>query len=115
MDANNVVLLRGTVTSEPVVRELPSGASVTHVDLSTQVAGRATSVPVAVHERRVTVECGDAVVVTGHVSRRFFRARGVTQSRTEVIASDVIRVSRRRTVERSVAAMIDALASGGGQ
>ena len=115
MDANNVVLLRGTVTSNPVVRELPSGVTVTQVEMTTQVAGRAISVPVAVHDRRVTVGCGDSVVVTGHVSRRFFRAGGATQSRTEVIASDVIRVSRRRTVERSVAAVIDALASTDGQ
>lgn len=115
MDANNVVLLRGTVTNDPVVRELPSGDIVTQVELSTQVAGRATSVPVAVHGQRVVVGSGDTVVVTGHVSRRFFRAGGVTQSRTEVIATDLIKATRRRTIERAVEGVIDALADGARQ
>jgi single-strand DNA-binding protein len=102
MDANNVVLLRGTITNDPVVRELPSGASVTQVELSTHVDGRVTSVPVAVHDRPVAVGNGDEVVVTGHVSRRFFRAGGVTQSRTEVIATEIIKATRRRTVDRAL-------------
>jgi single-strand DNA-binding protein len=33
---------------------------------------------------------GSEVVVAGHVRRRFFRAGGVTQSRTEVVATRVI-------------------------
>lgn len=110
MDTNNLVLLRGTLSSQPVVRELPSGGSVTQIELTTRVEGRATSVPVAVHHLPVTVEQGDAVVVTGHVSRRFFRSGGVTQSRTEVIATEVIKATRRRTVERAVDGLIDLLA-----
>ena len=102
MDANNVVLLRGHLTSEPVLRALPSGDTVTQLELTTTVAGRATSVPVALHGRTVSVTEGDEVVVIGHVSRRFFRAGGVTQSRTEVIASEVVRSTRRRTVERAI-------------
>jgi len=102
IDANNMVLLRGSITSEPVVRDLPSGDVVTHLEVTTRVAGRATSVPVAVHDRPVTVGSGDEVVVTGHVSRRFFRSGGVTQSRTEVIAADVIKTTRRRTIERAL-------------
>ena len=107
MDANNLVLLRGTLTSEPVVRELPSGSTVTQLELTTQVAGRASSVPVALHDRSVTLTAGDEVVITGHVNRRFFRAGGVTQSRTEVIATDVIKATRRRTVERAVGRLIE--------
>lgn len=109
MDTNNMVLLRGTLTSEPVVRTLPSGDSVVQIEVSTRVAGRATSVPVAVHGGPVAVGAGDAVVVTGHVSRRFFRAGGVTQSRTEVIAAEVIKSTRRRTIERAVETMVEAL------
>ncbi len=111
MDANNVVLLRGTVSSEPVLRTLPSGGVVTQVDVTTHVAGRTTSVPVAIHDRAVTVGQGDTVVVIGYVSRRFFRVGGVTQSRTEVIAVDVVKASRRRTVERALATFIDAAMS----
>lgn len=112
MDANNLVLLRGTISSEPVVRALPSGDTVTQVEVTTRVGGRATSVPVAVHDRDVTVGAGDDVVVTGYVSRRFFRAGGVTQSRTEVIATDVVRATRRRTVERVVETVHDAVRGG---
>ena len=113
MDANNVVLLRGTVSSEPVVRALPSGDTVTQVEVTTQVAGRATSVPVAVHGRNVEVGEGDDVVVTGYVSRRFFRAGGVTQSRTEVIATDVVRATRRGAVGRAIETVLDAVGTAG--
>ena len=109
MDANNVVLLRGTLTSDPVVRSLPSGGSVTQLELTMRVADRATSVPVAVHGESIGFVAGDAVVVTGHVSRRFFRAGGVTQSRTEVVAAEVIRATRRRTIERAVEGVVDLL------
>ena len=111
MNENNVVLVRGTVTSEPVRRELPSGDVVTQIELTTRVDGRATSVPVAVHHVAVTVGEGDEVVVTGHVSRRFFRAGGSTQSRTEVIAAEVVKTTRKRTVERAVDGVIDLVAA----
>lgn len=109
MDANNVVLLRGTLTSDPVVRSLPAGGTVTQLELTTRVADRATSVPVVVHGESVGFVAGDAVVVTGHVSRRFFRAGGVTQSRTEVVAAEVIKATRTRTIERAVEGVVDLL------
>jgi len=109
MNTNNLALLRGTISSEPVIRDLPSGDSVTQVELTTRVDGRAVSVPVAVHHRPVTVGAGDEVVVTGHVSRRFFRVGGATQSRTEVIADAIIKTSRARTVQRAVDGVITML------
>lgn len=99
----NVVVLRGRLTSEPMVRELPSGGTVTQLELTMRHDGVSISVPVAVHGQQVTVMRDDEVVVTGHVARRFFRAGGVTQSRTEVIASRVLRASRRKSVERALA------------
>jgi hypothetical protein len=39
------------------------------------------------------------------VRRRFFRAGGVTQSRTEVVAAQVIAAKRGRQVERSLEAV----------
>ena len=107
MNENNAVLLRGTVTSDPVRRELPSGDVVTQVDLTTRVDGRAVSVPVALHRSETTVGAGDEVVVTGHVSRRFFRAGGVTQSRTEVIAAKLVKSTRTRTVARAIDGLVD--------
>ena len=109
METNNVVLLRGTLTNDTVVRALASGDSVTQLELSTMVDGRSVTVPVSVPGSDVTVVGGDAVVVAGFVRRRFFRAGGVTQSRTEVVADDVIKATRRRTVERAVEAVLDAV------
>ena len=104
MDANNVVVLRGVVTSDPTRRELPSGSSVTNIQVTTRGDAVTASVPVVVHDQAVDVEVGDAVVVVGRVQRRFFRAGGVTQSRTEVVAAQVIRARRTRTAERAIAA-----------
>lgn len=111
MDANNMVLLRGALASDPVVRDLPSGTTVTQLEVTTRVDGRAASVPVVVHDRTVTVTAGDDVVVTGHVNRRFFRAGGVTQSRTEVIAAEVVKATRRRAVERAVERLLEVVST----
>lgn len=113
METNNVVLLRGTLTNDPVVRALASGDSVTQLELSTQVEGRAVSVPVVVPGDAVTVGSGDTIVVTGHVHRRFFRAGGLTQSRTEVVAAEVVKVSRTRTVQRAIESVLDAIGGDG--
>ena len=113
MNTNNLVLLRGTITNEPVERTLASGDTVTHVELSTEVDGRSVTVPVAVPDRAVTVGAGDTVVAVGHVRRRFFRAGGVTQSRTEVVAAELIKASRRRTVQRAIEGVIDAVGGEG--
>jgi single-strand DNA-binding protein len=111
MDVTNQVVLRGIVAAAPQVRELPSGGLVTHLELKTPTPSGTCSVPVAVHDRLVEVEQGDDVVVVGFVQRRFFRAGGVTQSRTEVIAPEVIKTSRRKTLEKALQAAAAALSS----
>ena len=103
MDSNNLVVIRGVVASEPYIRELPSGGIVTQLDITTRSEALTASVPVAVYDRTVDAAHGDEVVVIGHVNRRFFRAGGVTQSRTELVAGDVVRVSRKRAVEKALA------------
>jgi single-stranded DNA-binding protein len=102
MDSNNLVVIRGVVTSEPYIRELPSGGIVTQLDVTTRSETLTASVPVAVYDLTVDATNGDEVVVTGHVNRRFFRAAGVTQSRTELVAGDVVRISRKRAVEKAI-------------
>jgi single-strand DNA-binding protein len=47
---------------------------------------------------------GQELLVTGRVRRRFFRAGGVTQSRTEVVADRVVPTRRRAAVRRAVEA-----------
>lgn len=114
MDASNLVVLRGAVTSEPKRRELPSGSVVTNIELTTRGDGPTASVPVVVHDRPVDVGAGDDVVVVGHVQRRFFRAGGVTQSRTEVIAARVVPTRRARTAARAVAEAVALLSPAAG-
>ena len=109
MDANNLVIVRGVVSSEPRRRELPSGGVVTHLDVTTRSDALTASVPIAVYDRTVDAAKDDEVVVTGHVSRRFFRAGGATQSRTELVAGDVVRVSRKRAVEKALATAAELL------
>ena len=90
MNANNVVLLRGRVSSEPRVRELPSGSAIVNLEVTTLVDDVSVSVP----------------VVVGTVRRRFFRAGGATQSRTEVLADKVVRASRTRAVQKLVESVV---------
>jgi single-strand DNA-binding protein len=110
MYPSNLVVLRGRVTSEPNIRELPSGRTVTQIELTTSCDGAAVSVPVVVDDRPVTCSTGDEIVVAGHVRRRFFRAGGTTQSRTEVVAEVVAPAGRRRAVASLVARATAALA-----
>lgn len=104
MDATNLTVLRGVVTSEPRVRELPSGGVVTNVEVTTRTGSVTASVPVVVHDRPVDVRAGDEVVVVGHVQRRFFRAGGTTQSRTEIVAGHLVPARRTRAARRALEA-----------
>jgi single-strand DNA-binding protein len=42
------------------------------------------------------------VIVVGTVRRRFFRAGGATQSRTEVVADRIVPTRRTKDVQRSL-------------
>lgn len=87
----NVVVLKGTISSIPVARELPGGTKYLSVELTTVLDdGSTAGVPVAWYDPRpVTLDVGDVVTVVGHIARRFFRSSGLTQSRTEVIAATI--------------------------
>jgi single-strand DNA-binding protein len=106
MNANNVVLLRGRVSSEPRVRELPSGSAIVNLEVTTLVDDVSVSVPVVVEAATVECTAGDDVVIVGTVRRRFFRAGGATQSRTEVLADKVVRASRTRAVQKLVESVV---------
>jgi single-strand DNA-binding protein len=110
MNVNNVVVLQGRVSSEPRLRELPSGSAIVNLEVTTVVDDASISVPVVVESASVDCGAGDEVVVVGVVRRRFFRAGGATQSRTEVIAEKVVRTSRTRAAQKlleGVAALLD--------
>jgi single-strand DNA-binding protein len=87
----NVVVLRGTLSRDAVSRELPSGDALMSYEVTTRVDGGGTStVPVSAAGTAPQLDAGTEVVVVGQVKRRYFRAGGITQSRTEVVAEVVM-------------------------
>ncbi|MEI6497893.1 MAG: hypothetical protein WCO88_14625 [Actinomycetota bacterium] len=104
----NIVVLRGRLSSAPVIRELASGSRLYSLEVTTVLPdGVSASLPVAWFDPPLTVrfEQGDEVVVGGSVRRRFFKGATGTQSRTEVVAESVVPATARRRVERLVATM----------
>jgi len=103
----NVVVIDGRLSRPPELRVLPSGDEVLALELSVGPAGssaesaRHESVPVswpAAPAWASGLEAGAQLVVLGRVRRRFFRAGGQTQSRTEVVAEKVVPAGQRRRV-----------------
>ena len=100
----NVVVLRGTLSSPPVSRALASGSLLVSLELTTVVDGVSSSVPVAWFDPPAEVlwAAGDELLVTGTVRRRFFRSGGLTQTRTEVAATEVVPLGQRRRVRATL-------------
>jgi hypothetical protein len=103
--AVNVVILRGRLSSVSVRRTLSSGSEVLALELTTVTQHGQTSVPVAWFDPPAGADpaIGEELVVRGTVRRRFFRTSGATQSRTEVVADEVVAVARRRQVTKLLA------------
>ena len=101
----NSVILRGHLSSAPQARELASGAVLWSLEITTPTDEGAWSVPVAWFDPPAvpTFAVGDEVVVCGGVRRRFFRTSAGTQSRTEVVATEVVGANAKRKVQRVVA------------
>ena len=94
----NIVVLQGTLSSEPVERTLPSGTTVADWNVTTVVGGAKLSVPVQWTEPNRSVQrfgVGDSVVVTGSIRQRFFKAQGALVSRTEVVGQRVTKPTQR--------------------
>lgn len=117
--ATNLVVLCGTVTHEPVHRDLPSGGVVVQFDVRTALGAagptRAVTVPVAWTDPPAatlrSITAGTDVVVTGAVVRRFFRVGGATQSRTEVVPDAVVPQRRSKQVAALLGAAVERLTS----
>lgn len=97
----NLVVVCGTCSGPPELRELESGRRLAALSIRTRgVDGTATSVPVTVWEPAAWVEDlddGADVVVVGAVRRRFFRTAGGTgAARVDVEAAYVGRAGQRR-------------------
>jgi single-strand DNA-binding protein len=112
----NLAVVRGTVSSPPDVRVLPSDTVLAQLQLTTRLESETLSLPVAVWNPAHWVEAlepGAEVVVVGRVRRRFFKAAGAAASRVEVEADVVARAGDRRRVEaalRRASGVLEALA-----
>jgi single-strand DNA-binding protein len=109
----NVVVLRGALGRAPEVRELSDGSRLTLLEICTELDSGRVTVPVAWPAAAEPLpDAGAEVVVTGHVRRRFFRAGGSTQSRTEVVADAVVparaRAKARKAIEQALDRAADA-------
>ena len=114
----NITVLRGRLSRPPELRELPSGDVLVGYDITIAATEgrRAESVPVVWPEApagAADLEPETEVVVVGRVRRRFFRAAGGTQSRTEVVAEAVVNARHTKRVaaalERAQARLAEAL------
>ena len=113
-DGVNLALVRGTVSSPPDVRVLPSDTVLAQLQLTTRLESETLSLPVAVWNPAQWVEAlepGAELVVVGRVRRRFFRAAGAAASRVEVEADVVARAGDRRRVEAALRRASEALES----
>ena len=107
---SNLAVIRGAMPHDAQTRELPAGGVVVQFDVATYVesAGKwvNVSVPIAWNDPSPAqlglLVAGVEVVVIGTVRRRFFRAGGATQSRTEVVADAVIPARRHKRVDTAL-------------
>lgn len=113
--ATNVVVLVGRLARPPEVRELPSGDRLVAYEVTVAREGeRAEGVPVVWFEAPASAtdhDVDDPVAVVGRVRRRFYRASGSTQSRTEVVAETVVaarQVKRASATLRAACARLEA-------
>jgi len=103
----NLVVVEGVLSRPAQLVELPSGSRLVTLEVTVRRDdGPAEPIPVSWFDAPAWVSMLDGgieVAVLGRVRRRFFRTGGATQSRTEVVASRVVRASARA----KVAALID--------
>jgi single-strand DNA-binding protein len=98
----NVAVLRGELSRDPEMRELPSGDRIVNYEVTIRDTSPAESVPVVWVEPSGSwdsLEAGDEVVVAGRVRRRFFRTSNGTVSRTEVVAERVVSARHAKRVQ----------------
>lgn len=107
----NVVMIRGTLSSDPRELALASGSLLLQWEVTTDGEARC-SVPVVWFDPPASVRglgAGTEVVVSGLIRRRFYRVGATTSSKTEVVASRGARAGRRRAVSRIADAVIAAV------
>lgn len=109
----NLSILVGVLSRDPDLRDLPSGAQVLTLELTVRPEGvPAESVPVAWFDAPPSAAgwgAGEELLVVGRVRRRFFRAGGSTQSRTEVVATTAVPTRRAAAATKALRSALDAV------
>ena len=110
----NVVVLVGRLARPAETRELPSGDRLVTYEVTVDREGeRAETVPVVwfgAPASAVDHDVDERMVVVGRVRRRFFRAGGGTQSRTEVVAESVVNARHGKRAAAALARAQERLA-----
>ncbi len=111
----NLSIIVGVLSRGPDRRVLPSGDEVLSLELTIRPpGGAAESVPASWPSAPAAAAgwaVGEELLVIGRVRRRFFRAGGATQSRTEVVVTVAVPTRRAATAGRAVGAALDTLAA----
>ena len=106
----NVVVIRGRLSRPAELRDLPSGESLVQLEVTIPRPGeKAENAPVVWYKAPTfasKLDVDQEIVVLGRVHRRFFRAGGSTQSRTEVVAESVVPVKQAKKVATTLAQAI---------
>ncbi len=116
----NLVALIGRLARPAEVRELPSGDRLVAYEVTVPRDGeRAETVPVVWMGAPASAadhDVDERLVVIGRVRRRFYRAGGSTQSRTEVVAEAVVNARHAKragaALERAQARLTEAVMGG---
>lgn len=102
----NVAVVKGRLARPVEERELPSGGRLSGFEVTVRPPeGKAETVPVVWFDAPAScaaMAVDDEVVVVGRVRRRFFKAGGGTQSRTEVVAETVLPARQAKKVAAAV-------------
>jgi single-strand DNA-binding protein len=113
----NLVVVEGVLARPAQDVELPSGSRLISLEVTVRRdEGPAEPVPVAWFDApawATSLDAGTSVLVVGRVRRRFFRSGGMTQSRTEVVASRVVRSGAAAKVRAALEEAAGALSAAG--
>jgi single-strand DNA-binding protein len=109
----NLSILVGRLSRDPEVRHLPSGDEVLSLELTVRgEAPPAESVPLSWLGAPASAARwaeGEELLVIGRVRRRFFRAGGSTQSRTEVVVASAIPTRRSASAAKALRSGLEAV------
>ena len=111
----NLAVVAGVLTRPPQLVELTSGSRVSSFEVTVRGPERPAEVVPATWIDPptwvATLEPGNEIVLSGRVRRRFSRAGGVTQSRTEVVVSRMVRAGSKARVRTLLTDVADTISS----